>query len=60
MTNISHAHDRIPTNDPKLWAFIATLLLLSLTAKLDAEHVSIALQGAGAVLQAAHLLRRNA
>ncbi|MFB7592343.1 hypothetical protein [Streptomyces sp. NPDC056169] len=59
MTNTSHAHGRIPTNDPYLWGFLATLTLLCLTAtKADAEHLVVALNGALAVAQAGHLLRR--
>lgn len=56
MTNISHTPGRFPTNDPYLWAWIATLAILALTP--DAERMGRAIEGAFLVVQSVHLLRR--
>jgi hypothetical protein len=57
MSNISHAHGRIPTNDPNLWGCLAIIAMLSLTTSPDAEHIRTALEGGVAFLALVQALR---
>ncbi|MGW5003261.1 hypothetical protein ACWEP8_37035 [Streptomyces hydrogenans] len=57
MSNISHAHGRIPTNDPNLWGGLVIFVMLSLTTASDAEHIRTALEGAAAFLVMVQALR---
>ncbi|MFC8008686.1 hypothetical protein [Streptomyces cinereoruber] len=58
MTNTSHTHDRIPTNDPNPWALLASLVAFCLLLGEDADRIIAAAGAAGGLIQAVGVLRR--
>ena len=59
MSNTSHAHGQIPTNDPILWGMLAVFFAVCLTSAENAAHISAAMQVASSFASFAVLLTRR-